>query len=305
MRTFFAILFFTLLVGPILLLSRGRAQELNAEVTVMAKQVRNAQGGIFQDLEKDVRNFLNKTQWTDQKYAPHERIDCNILIQVKKRVSAGSFQGRIQIQSGRTVYNSEYNTTVLNYNDQSFKFEYVPNTTLRFSMDRYRSELTSVLAFYAYMIIGMDHDTFSLKGGTPYYEKAKTIVSNAQNPGKAGWDPQKKQKNRYWLVENLLSETYSPLRKCLYIYHRKGLDRMYEKPKKARKKVKEALMTLESLHQRRPGNFHLQLFFTAKANEIVKIYQKGDARMKKKVSDLLQRIDPSNTSKYKEITGGR
>ncbi len=277
-------------------------QELNAEVTVMSQQVRNAQGGIFQDLEKDVRNFLNQTEWTDQDYAPHERIDCNILIQVNSRVSTGTFKGRIQVQSGRVVYNSGYNTTVINHNDKKFKFDYVPNTTLRFSIDRYRTELTSVLAFYAYMIIGMDHDTFSMKGGTPYFEKARTIVSNAQTNGKSGWDPQNSKKNRYWLVENILNEAYSPLRECLYIYHRKGLDRMYEEPEKGRKKITEALMTLEDLHKRRPGNIHLQIFFTAKASEIVKIYQKADGKVKNRVSELLQRIDPSNSSKYKEIT---
>lgn len=268
----------------------------------MAQQVRNAQGGIFKDLEKDVRDFLNKTQWTDVDYAPHERIDCNILIQVNKRLSPGSFQGRIQVQSGRAVYNSAYNTTVLNYNDKNFRFEYVPNTTLRFSMDRYRTELTSVLAFYAYLIIAMDHDTFSMKGGTPYYEKARTIVNNAQNNGKKGWNPQKSQRNRYWLVDNLLNDAYAPLRECLYIYHRKGLDRMYESPKEGRKKITEGLMKLEKLHQRRPGNFHLQLFFTAKANEIVKIYKKADGKEKNKMANFLQRVDPSNTSKYKEIT---
>ncbi len=300
--TFPALILSLLLLGRV---SSSSGQELNVEVSVMHQQVRNAQTGIFKELEKAARDFLNNTQWTDVDYKPQERIDCNILLQVKERASAGRFKGSIQIQSGRSVYNSSYNTTVMNYNDKNFEFEYVPNTTLRFSKDRYRSELTSVLAFYAYMIIGMDYDTFEKKGGTPYYETAQTIVSNAQNSGISGWDPQKGNRNRYWLVENMLNEAYSPLRECLYIYHRKGLDRMYEEPKKARKSITKALTKLEALHQRRPGNIHLQLFFTAKANEIVKIYQKGDARMRKKISNLLQRIDPSNSSKYKGIANTR
>ena len=283
----------------------SNAQELNAEVSVMHQQVRNAQTGIFKELEEDVRDFLNNTQWTDVKHKPRERIDCNILIQVNDRVSTGRFKARIQVQSARVVYNSSYNTTVLNYNDKNFEFEYVPNTTLRFSKDRYRSELTSVLAFYAYMIIAMDYDTFKMKGGTPYYEEAQTVVSNAQNSGISGWDPQKGNRNRYWLVENMLNEAYAPLRECLYRYHRKGLDRMYESPKKGRKDITKALTKLEALHQRRPGNLHLQIFFTAKVNEIVKIYQEGDGRTKNKISNLLQRIDPSNSSKYKEIGNTR
>jgi hypothetical protein len=285
------------------LVSVSQGQELNANVNVMAQQVRNAQGGIFEDLEKDVEDFLNNTEWTDVDYAPHERIDCNILIQVNNRKSAGSFSGKIQVQSGRMVYNSGYNTTVLNYNDRNFEFEYVPNTTLRFSLDRYRKELTSILAYYAYMIIGMDYDTFEKKGGSPYYEKARTIVSNAQNNGKSGWDAQQSKKNRYWLVDNMMNEAYRPLRECLYIYHRKGLDVMYEEPRKGREKITEALRKLEALHQRRPGNIHLQLFFTAKKNEIVKIYKEADGRTKNKMSNYLQRIDPANSSDYKEITG--
>ncbi len=283
----------------------GKAQELNAEVSIRSQQVRNAQSGIFEQLEEAVRDFLNETQWTEQAYKPEERIDCNILIRIENRKSAGSFSGRIQVQSGRTIYNSSYNSTILNYNDKNFEFEYQPNTTLRFSIDRYRQELSSVLAYYAYMIIGMDYDTYKMKGGTPYYEKAQTIVNNAQNQGNSGWDPQQSQSNRYWLVDNLLNDTYEPLRECLYIYHRKGLDQMYDDPKKGRQKVKEALMGLDELHQRRPGNFHFQIFFTAKQSEIVKIFQEGDARMRNEVSSLLQRIDPSNSSKYEEISTGR
>lgn len=278
-----------------------RAQELNAEVEIIHQQVQNAQSGIFDNLEEAVRDFLNTTQWTGMEYQPQERIDCNLLIQVEERVSAGKFRGKIQVQSGRVVYNSNYNSTVLNYNDRDLEFEFVPNTTLRFSIDRYRNELSSILAFYAFMIIGMDYDTFIEEGGTPYYEKAQSVVNNAQNQGGSGWDPQDSKNNRYWLAENMLNDAYEPLRKCLYTYHREGLDKMYDDPKEGRAKVVEGLKKLEDLYQRRPGNFHLQLFFTAKANEIVKIFQKGDARTRQEISTYLQRIDPSNSSKYKEI----
>ncbi len=278
------------------------AQELNCRVKVQAPQVQGTQyKQIFQSMQQDIRDFMNDRKWTDLQYEVEERIDCNLLITIRNAVSQTRFEGTIQVQSSRPVFNSNYNTTVLNYNDKNFTVDYLENATLRFTPEQFQSNLTSILAFYAYLIIGMDHDTFAPDGGDPFFQKAKNIVSNAQNAKEKGWQAQQSNTNRYWLIENALHEVFSPLRTCMYEYHRKGLDQMYEDQKKGRKNITEALEKLEGVYNKRPGSFNLQLFFTAKSDEIVKIYSEATPPEKSKIFNLLRRIDPSNISKYRQI----
>ncbi len=279
------------------------SQELNCNVKVNADQVPNVNKRIFETLEKAIYEFMNNTKWTDDVFKPEERIECNILITVNSAINNSEFMATIQVQSTRPVYNTAYNSTILNYNDKNFQFKYVEFQPLEFSNTTFLSNLTAVLAFYAYYIIAMDYETFSLKGGTPYFQKAQNIVNLAQNTPEPGWKAfdAPDQNNRYWIVENMLNQYFEPIRFCLYKYHRLGLDIMAQDPEKARKEIFEALKLLEKVFDQRPGNFQLQMFFNAKSQEIINIFSKADPNQKQEVVQLLSKINPQNASKYREI----
>ena len=221
-----------LTVLSIILTITSFSQELNCQVSVISSpklQVSATDIEILKDMETNIYEFMNVTRWTKDNFEIEERINCNVLITVTDKKGSDGFSGKIQIQSSRPVFNSSYNTTVFNFVDSDFNVIYLRNTALIFSLEQYRDNLTSILAYYAYMIIAYDYDSFSLEGGSTYFKNAQTIANLAKNSGDSGWESSAgKRKNRYWLVDNALQAMFKPLRQAFYKYHREGFDIMFK-----------------------------------------------------------------------------
>ncbi len=277
------------------------AQELNCTIEVMAPQIQRSDKKIFETLKGSIYELMNNTRWTNDVYSNEERIECSILINISDQISTDEFSGSIQVQSRRPVFKTSYNTVMFNYSDNEFQFKYLEFQPLQFSLNTFNSNLTSVLAFYAYMIIGFDYDSYGLNAGTPYFQKAQTIVANAQNTSEKGWKAFDGNKNRYWMVENLLSQTFAPLRTAYYNYNRKALDIMVTDIEAARNEVINTIENLKSVHKIKPSSFNVQIFFTAKSDEIVELFSKSFPDKKAKLVPLCLELDPGNNSKYQKI----
>jgi len=281
------------------------AQELNCQVTVITDarlELTSVEREVLEQLENTIYELMNNTKWTKDKYEVEERVNCAIQFQIDKIPSSGSFSGSIQVQSSRPSLNSSYNTTIFNFQDDDAAFSFSRNAILIYVPNQYKDNLTSMLAFYAYFILGMDYDSFSLKGGTEYFNIAREIVSNAQSSGAPGWKSNERGKrNRYWLVDNILHELFSPLRDCNYEYHRKGIDVLYDNKEAAKKGIYTALNKLVKVSSTRPGSINLLNFVQAKTIELKNLYADSEARQKNEIVNLLKRLDPANSSKYQEI----
>ncbi|MDG1780995.1 MAG: DUF4835 family protein [Flavobacteriales bacterium] len=274
------------------------AQELNCDVQIQAPQVSNIDPSRFEVIEETIRDFMNSRKWTNDNFDLTERIECNMLITINSAPSQTSFNATLQIQSSRPVYNTDYNTPLFSVNDGAFSFQFLDNAMIQFSPDQHRDNLSSTLAYYAYMIIGADYDSMALEGGTEFYLKAQTIVANAQNAGEEGWRASEGQRNRYWLVENILSQTFRPLRECSYYYHRQGFDKLFDDLDESRKTISDALIELRNIHRIRPSSYNVQLFFVAKSEEIIKLFEPAPSPEKQRILPVLKELDPGNIVKY-------
>lgn len=288
-----------------LLLGTLKAQELNCQVTVITNaklEVTTVDQEVLDQLKQVLYEFMNNTQWTKDKFKVEERINCNIQLQISKIPSPGVYEGSIQIQSTRTAFNSSYNTTILNYMDESVSFAFSRNAILSYAPNQYRDNITSLMAFYAYFIIGMDYDSYSLKGGTQFFTEAQQIVSLAQSSGAPGWKSNEAgKKNRYWIVDNILHQLFEPLRECNYEYHRKGLDKLYDNKAEGRMAMYNALNKLTTVIATRPSSVNISNFVQAKTVELKNLYADAEMKEKQDIVALLKRIDPANSSKYQEI----
>lgn len=285
----------------------GKSQELNCQVSVITDarlEVTSVEKEVFEQLKQTVYDLMNTTQWTKDKFKVEERINCNIQIQINKIPSSGTYEGSIQVQSSRPAFNTSYNTTVFNFQDDDIQFSYSRNAVLVYAPNQFRDNLTSILAFYAYFIIGMDYDSFSLKGGTPYFNEAQQIVSNAQVSPAPGWKSNEQGKrNRFYLVDNVLHQLFEPLRECNYEYHRKGLDVLYDDKVKGRKAIYDALNKLSKVVAARPNSVNLLNFVQSKREELKNLYSDAEVKDKNEIVNLLKRLDPANASRYEEILG--
>jgi hypothetical protein len=289
-----------------LFITAGNAfsQELNCQVNVESPQIQGTtEKQIFEQVKKAVFEFMNNTRWTKDNFTTQERIDCSILITVTQKLDVDQYKATIQVQSRRPVYKSSYPSPVMNYIDENFVFKFQQFQQLEFNLNTYSNNLTSVLAFYAYIIIANDYDTFSNLGGTEYFQKAQLIVSNAQSSGEVGWKSFESNKNRYWIVENALQPVFQPIRECMYRYHRLGLDIMYDKAADGRKEILSSTNLLVGVYKNRPASFIMELFFNAKADELVNIFSKGLPDEKGKAVENLTTVDPANSTKYFKIQG--
>lgn len=280
-----------------------KAQELNCRVQVIAPQIANVEASIFESLEENIQEFMNGRRWTNDEFEFEERIECTMQITISEAPSPTSFRGNIQVQSSRPVYNSDYNSAMLLVNDGDFEITWDGSSNIQFSIDQYRDNLSSILAYYAFMILGMDYDSMGLEGGTAHYLKAQTIVANAQNSGPTGWKASQGNQNRYWLVENMLSQTFRPVRNCLYYYHRMGLDQLFDDVESGRLAMADALIEMRQTHRIRPSSYNLQLFFLAKSDEILKVFGPAPDAEKTRLLPVLKQMDPGNISKYDSILG--
>ncbi len=280
----------------------ARAQELLCDVTVIQPRIMISGPEIFQTMESTIEEFLNNRRWTRDDWRQSERIECTMQITIEQQISQREFKGSLQVGSSRPVYNSNYKSPVLSINDRNFTFVFQENTLIQWSSDQHRDNLSSVLAFYAHLILGMDYDTFGLEGGTDQYVVCQTIVSNAQNAPEDGWRSNEKgQQNRYWLIENLVTQTFKPMRECLYYYHRHGMDKLFSELPVAQKNITDALELLRSVHKIKPSSYNMQVFFYAKADEIVNLYKPLPEKDKLAVYDLCKLLDPGNITKYERI----
>jgi hypothetical protein len=282
-----------------------KAQELNCQVSIITDarlEVTTVEKEIFEQLKQTIYDMMNTTQWTKDKFKVEERINCQIQLQINSIPSSGTYSGSMQIQSSRPVFSSSYNTTIFNFQDDDIAFAYSRNSILIYAPNQFRDNLTSILAFYAYFIIGMDYDSFALKGGTPYFNEAQSIVSNAQSSNAPGWKSNESGKrNRFYLVDNILHQLFEPLRECNYEYHRKGIDKLYDDKIAGRKAIFDALNKLNKVVATRPNSINLLNFVQAKLDELKNLYNDAEVKDKTDIVTLLKRLDPANSSKYQAI----
>jgi len=282
------------------------SQELNCNVQVSAQKIQGSNRQIFESMQRDIYEFMNNSVWTNNVFSYAERIDCNILITITDQFSADEFRGTIQVQLRRPVFNTTYNSTMLNFMDNNFQFRYVEFSPLEFDPNSYRSSLVSVLAYYAYMILGFDYDSFSPLGGTQFYQIAEKIVTNAQNASEPGWKPYdgSRNKNRYWLVKNTLDREYEGVRRFIYDYNINGLDKMESKLPEARNNIAESLKLIQDVFRARPDPYMylVQIIMESKADELVNIFSSAFPEEKSRVLQILNEIDPGNKRKYETIT---
>jgi len=279
----------------------GFAQELRCNITVSAQKIQGANQNLFRTMQSDLYEFMNNRKWTEHVFSYDEKIKCNILIRLDEQLSADEFRGSIQVQLKRPTFNSTYETTILNIKDNDFHCRYVEFQTLEFNETSNRDNLTNILAFYAYVLLGFDYDTFSIEGGTPFFEKAQAIVNNSQNAREKGWKAFESERNRYWLMENVMNKSYADFRKCMYAYHRNGLDLMSDKPEEGRANIATSLRSIQKVFRRRPSLYILQMFFDSKSDELVNIFSKSFPDERNRVMTILNEVDPSNGSKYEKI----
>lgn len=283
----------------------SKSQELNCQVSIITDaklEINSTEQDALIQLKQIVTDLMNNTQWTKDNFKIEERLNVNIQLQINKIPSPGVFGGSLQIQTTRPAFNTNYNTLLMNYQDDDITFAFSRNAMIIYAPNQFRDNLSSILAYYAYFILGMDYDSFSLKGGTPYFIEAQQIVSNAQNAGGTGWKSNEQGKrNRFWLVDNILQAAYEPLRECNFYYHRNGIDKLSEDKVKGRKALYEALVKLTPVAQARPNSLNVLTFLNAKSTEIKNILFDAELKEKNEFVNLLKKLDPANTSKYQEI----
>ena len=279
------------------------AQELNCMININAQKLEGTDKKVFQTLQSAIYEFVNNRKWSNFSFKQEERIECTILIIINERLSADEFKGTMNVVIRRPIMNSAYNSVLLNTIDKSVQFKYVEYQPLDYSDGTFSSNLTSLLAYYSYTILGFYFDSYSPSGGSPYFEKAQEVVNAAQNSSDPGWKAFESDKNRYWIVNNYLNPANSGLRDFAYRYHRIGLDQMYEKVDQGRAVVSEGLDILQRIYNAKPNLYALQLVFDAKRDEFVNIYadQRVPPMEKTNITNLLKEIDPANGAKYQAI----
>ena len=290
-----------LVVLLVLLCFTSVSQELNCKVVVNAEQTGNENLSIFKSLEKQLNEFVNKTKWTNQKFAPQERIDCSMFISVVE-YSGESFKATLQVQAARPIFGSSYSSPIYNFNDKNFNFNYLEFQNLIYNPTQYESNLVSVLAFHVYMILGIDADSYAQKGGDAHFKQAQIITNYSQQGNAAGWKLEDGLQSRFALIDNLLSPTFKEYRSVIYAYHRTGLDLMADKASEGKENISKALSSFKEMNSRRPNSFLLRTFFDAKADEVVQIFSDGPKVNIATLKENLQSIAPMHSTKWNSIT---
>lgn len=290
-----------LAAGPV-----ARAQELLAEVQVTTQNVTITDPTLVTQMQNDIRTFLNGRAWTTQTYRPEERIRLRLFIGITGIPQNGSYTSTMRLVSTRPVYGTGYDTNVISVSDRSFNFNYSPQNPLDFSANSFVSNLSSLLGYYAYLVIGLDRDTFAPLGGTPYYELARNVVNysanqTSTNEADQGWRGTG-SRERHWLLDNITDPQLEAFRTGLYGYYRQGLDRFIEKPDEARAAVMTALTGVQQAALTRPSTLFARAFFDAKSEEIANIFRTSqDQRLKQQLVTMLTEVDPTNSAKYQTV----
>jgi Domain of unknown function (DUF4835) len=284
------------------------AQELQANISVNASRFPSTvDHKVFQTLRSALNDFLNGRKWSNESFQNNEKILCNFLINVSSAGDNNTFQATLTVQAGRPVFNSSYQSPLINFQDESFSFRYVEYQTLDFNENRvqgsepFAANLTAELAYYVYLILGLNFDSYSLRGGDAYFQKALNIVNNAPDSRDInGWKAFDGVRNRYWLIENLTNSKYALVHDAYYSYYRTGLDQLYDKEADGRTAVLNALNMLNTVNTETPNTMIMQFFFQGRSGEISKLFQKSAPDEKSRALDLLTKLDISNLNKYKQ-----
>lgn len=281
----------------------ANAQELRCQLTVNGQKINGVDPSIFQTMQTQLNDFMNSKVWTTDQFSPEERIECNMFINIEESPEQDVYKARVTIQSSRPVFNSSYNSPLFNFIDNDWTITYAQNQPLEFNVTQYNSNLTSLLGFYAYVIIGLDYESMSKNGGGKYFAMAEQIMNNVPTNGNdvKGWRPFDGLRSRYWLINNLQAAKYEAFKKAIYEYHFLGMDNFYEKPAIARQNIMNALNDIETVWKDNPNGILLAVFFQAKSDELVNVFSGADIGDKAKALVLLRRIDPSNSNKYDKL----
>ncbi len=277
-------------------------QELNFKVSINAEKIQTSDQALFKDMERAMTIFLNTRKWTSDSYGNQEKINCNLFLNITRMPSIGNFEANARITAARPIYNSNYQTVLLDFADREWEFEYVESLPLDYNDNGYTTNLTSILAFYAYIILSFDYDSFSEMGGNPYVQKALVVVNNAQSSNRAGWDALASSRNRYALVENLNNPQMVDLRKNIYRYHRLALDSFDKTPDQSREVVLDVLKNVKKVWTIYPNSIFVISFFDTKATELVNIFSDGSLPIRREAYDILISIDPKRNIYQKIIS---
>ena len=285
-----------------------QAQELNARVTVIYSQVSTTvDRKVFQTLQTSLNNFINKRKWTSDAFDTKERIDCSFLLNLQSVQDQNVFQATLTVQAGRPGYSTSYLSPRINFQDNDVSFRYVEYQPIEFNESRVAggepltANLAAIFAYYIHMILGLDYDSYAPRGGDPYFQKALNIVNSAPDGrGINGWKPFDGQRNRYWLSENLMNSRYSMIHDAYYTYYRMGMDKLYENEQESREQMINVLNMLTNLNTSTPNLMVIPFFFQGRSDELIRIFKKASFQEKQRASELLQRLDITNASKYKQ-----
>ncbi len=279
------------------------AQELKCQLTVNAQKITGVDPSVFQTMQTALSEFMNNKSWTTDQFAPEERIECTMFVNIDASSAQDVYNASITVQLSRPVFNSSYSSPMFNFIDKDCIITYAQNQPLDFNVNQYQSNLTSILGFYAYTLIGLDYETMTKGGGTKYFTQAEQIMNNVPTnaPDSKGWKPFDSQRNRYWLINNLLASKYDLFRQALYEYHFGGMDNFYEKPALARQNIMNAIDKLGKIATDNPNCILLAVFFQAKSDEVVNVFSGADMGEKAKALVALRKADPSNSTKYDKL----
>ena len=285
------------------------AQELQARLTVITSRIStNIDKKIFNTLQTTLTNFINNRKWSADAFNPNEKIQCNFLLNIDQEMGNNIYKAKLTIQAARPVYNTTYDSPIINFIDDDIIFRYIEFQPVEFNENRVQgndpmaANLPAILAYYINLILGMDYDSFSLRGGDPYFKKAWNIVNNAPESGDiTGWKSFESLRNRYWLAENLNNSRFALIHDVLYAYYRSGMDIFPENEDEGRNGILNALNFLNTINSENPNSMLLQFFFQGKSAELIKIFSKGNGEVKTRAKDMLVRLDVTNAAAYKEI----
>lgn len=291
------------LIGLIGFFLQTQAQELDFRVLINSDRSRFQNTEVFNQMKTSFEQFLNGRTWTSDEYRPEERIRGNLLITISEVPQVGVYSATVQVQVVRPVFGTNYESVVLNFIDRNWTFEYQESQPLEFNRFSFLNNISSLLAFYANIALGMDYDTFALKGGNPYFEVANDIVNNAQQSGRVGWvQNPSDRRSRYWLINDIyISTVYAPIREAIYLYHRKGVDQLATAPEEAYSSILEAIRLVAEANKLQPNGIYTISFVDAKSDEIAQILKNAPFEIREKAVPLLLEIDPNNARKYNEL----
>jgi hypothetical protein len=289
-----------LLIGIVMTINVS-AQEFLCNINIQSQKVTGVDKSVFDALQTSMFEFMNNRKWSSRNFKMEERIECTMLFTINEVVSSDEFTGTLNVVLQRPIYKTDYASPVINLVDKDIHFRYIPYQSMEYADNTYSSNLTSILAYYAYLMLGLDSDTFSPLGGTEYYEKAQTVVNSAQSAPEKGWQAFEGPKNRNQLVAGLINPSYEDLRNFLYEYHRLGFDNMSENVESSRSEIVKTIMYFKNINNKRPGLYPMQIFIETKRDEIVSLFSKATPAEKTAVINIMKEVDPANSSTYQDM----